>query len=784
MNLKSTLYLFAAFIGLAGGYFLWQRGAPANTSGEEKKPLPPESATTRNLIEPKLGDAVKVVCKRGGEPEWVFEKDAQADASGKTNWRMTAPIQTVVNFYDVNRIAQQLGSLQYDLSYQPGQPGSITLQQAGLAPPEWTITVTDANQVSATVEIGRPASDTETYVRLAGKDAVVVARTNLKSLVKERAVEYRDLQLWNFNQEQVVRVEITDRSNAAAPVSYAFTKDGSKWVMTSPAAAKATGKVDELIRTMKNLRAAKWEDNRREKFEVYGLAAPAWSIRATVEEKVKTEGGETKEAGSEEESGSDPPPAETTQQTVYELFVSDRSPIGDETKAYIRGGDEPFVGTVAKTIADKFKPVMADWREMRVTQSNVNEATRIELSVPDGKAVLVKDLGAWAFEEDRRPAEDATVRALLNTIQNLTAASFTDGEKPDLAATGLAQPRAEIRLTIPGIESVERIAVGGYSDPASKHFVYVRLNEATSIAKVRASSVEPLLQGLRSYRDRTLVDVHADRMREIAIATRGAESSAVRSITLRRADGAWTLSAPVSAAVRPDRVEQLVTSLGTLRADAIVADEGALTAYGLDAPAASVTLVFAPPSDGEEAPPQTLKLVVTEHDGKYYAKRADQPAIYQVSGDFFKQLTQEFRTADVLSFDDAKVKAFSIRSGEQTHRFVKKDDRWLYGPEPDLALDATKVKNLLLQLKDLKTERYVRDGAADLAEFGLQPAHHEVKVELEEGAGPTLLVSQKTATGPDKGLFAAVAGRDGVFLVTSETAGRFQVSLAELEKAR
>lgn len=811
MNTRTTFLLLGLLVVAVGAYALLMRQKKTQPATADSPTLRAAEPTgiTRDLFSPKPGEADRVVVKRRDqEKEWVFQSDEPAAGTMAPQWKMTSPIQTPVTGFEIDRIARQISSLRYTISFKAGTPDAVTPEQAGLAPPELVVTVTDATAKSFTVEIGRPRGDSETYVRVAGTDTIVVAEANLKNLVKSRAIEYRDLQLWNFAAEKATRVELEDRSQPDAPVHYVFVKDGARWMMQEPVVARATSKVDDMLRTMNRLRATKWEDDRAERLAAYGLDPATWTIRATVVEEVPKENEKQDEQEGEPETES--------KTAVYELHLSTQSPIGDEGRVYFRAGSEPFVGTLVRVNADKFKPVMTEWRDMHVTPAAVNEATRVELNVEGDAAVLVKTAGRWKFEADGAPAEDSVVRAMLKSLADLNAVSFADGEPTDPATLGMVNPRAEIRLTIPGAEQVERITIGGPTDAASKRLVYVRRNDVASVAKVRAAELANLTQPTSAYRDRTIFDIHPDRMDRLEIETRNPEVAADAHVTLERVDAAWTMTAPVSAPIRFDRIGQLVSALGTLRADAIVADSGDPAAYGLDHPTARVRFTYQPPvqyrvepaedakseKDGDEEegeaakaermvtrevqpPPETVELLFSRRNGKHYARRADRPTIYQVNADVYQKLSQEFRTHEVMGFDDTKVTRFTFRSEEGEHAFEKRNGAWLYVPEPDLPLDATKVTNLLLQLKDIRTERYVRHDTDALSEFGLDRPAREATVRMDDGSEMTLLISGSSPTrGLEKGNFATVKDRKGVFLLAPDTITRLTVVLPDLEAAK
>jgi len=278
------------------------------------------------------------------------------------------------------------------------------------------------------------------------------------------------------------------------------------------------------------------------------------------------------------------------------------------------------------------------------------------------------------------------------------------------------------------------------------------------------------------------------------------------------------MTAPVTAPVREDRINKLAQALTSLKGTSVVAEGGEASAFGLNAPSAAVKLTCLPPAEfrvepaqepdvkgrpdeaaaqpaeGEtrpamvkpvevQPPAQTFDLAVAEHDGKFYAKRADRPAIVEVAKDFYDQLFAEFRTPEVLDFDPAKVNRLTLRDGEQTLAFVHKGATWQYEPAPDLPIDGKKLDALLGKAKDLKTERFVACPADDLARFGLASPQKEIVITTDDGGVRRLQISAQTSEGlPDKGHYATVEGRGEVFLLTPELVKTVTASLGELEK--
>ena len=278
MNYRTTYFLAFLLVVCALFYFVIQQRT-GSTGDEEVETTPAgASAVAEDVLDTGLGDLTRIVCQREGEDEWVFERLADSEDEDAKEWHLTSPLTFKAVTWEVDRIGRQLSGLQYEISYRAGETGGITAAEAGLEPPVATVTLADATGQTATVEIGKPESRNTTYVRVSGKDEIYVGKSSLRDLVKPKLLDYRDKELWSFEPGEAVRVEVVDRSEAGKPVTYAFGLDGKRWMMESPATAKATSKVDELLRSMSRLRAISWQDDRPERLAAYGLEAGSLSV--------------------------------------------------------------------------------------------------------------------------------------------------------------------------------------------------------------------------------------------------------------------------------------------------------------------------------------------------------------------------------------------------------------------------------------------------------------------------------------------------------------------------
>lgn len=773
MNIKTTLSMALTLMLLVAALFFVRSNASSATSNLSTTSIPSTNLTARDLIEEKPGDIVKVVARRKDKEDWVFEK-IEPESGGAAVWHMTSPEKIKVVPWEVDKFGRQLGNIQYQISYRPGQAGAVSAAAAGLEPPEAIVELTDADGKNVSVEIGLPASAETTYVRLAGDNSIYVGQSQFRSLFKSYPMAYREKSVWSFDQNDVTRVEIIELQAEGSPVTYTFSRSGARWMMETPTSARATEKVTQAMRAISNLRALEWMDTHHSSLASFGLEPAPLVVRITVEKNLPVE-------SDQEDEEAEAAVKTETKITTYVLRVSDRSPIGEDTKTYISMGDASAVATVMKTTTDKLKPDMKQWRDMKVVTTNVTGATRMDINYGKESFTLIKTVDKWDIEGSGL-ADEAVVMKLLNAINEMEAVAHVEADDATLTTMGFDKPQLNIRLTVPGVEGVERFTVGGFTDPNTRRLVYLRRNESNSISKIRTGSINALLKNRLAFRDRTIIDLPQSRIKTLTLVTRNSYKGRENNFTFQRQDGEWKMSDPVDAPVNMERMTKLIRSLSSFKGESIVSEtEDELAAYGLHQP--SATLSLAEISDDSSSAEKTVTVSLSQKDGRYFAHRSGRPVIYQVRKEIYDQLLMEYREAEIFSFEDNQVQEFSVRSQDQKHIFDKQSDEWVYQLEPDLPLDSKKVLELLLRIRDLKTDRFVIYGLDNPDDLGLSNPRHEITVTLDDGTAQTLLIADKlTNIGSNSGYFAMLEDHDEVFLVSADTLQRFAVSLPELEQ--
>ena len=111
----------------------------------------------------------------------------------------------------------------------------------------------------------------------------------------------------------------------------------------------------------------------------------------------------------------------------------------------------------------------------------------------------------------------------------------------------------------------------------------------------------------------------------------------------------------------------------------------------------------------------------------------------------------------------------AVRSGDQ---------RWkITSPRP-LDADADELNRLLSSASDISREDIIEENAANLAPFGLAPAQTTVSIKTKDGKVHEIRFGNNNPTG--NSTYAALQGKNQIFLVSSSVAGNFNKKLDDL----
>jgi uncharacterized protein DUF4340 len=253
------------------------------------------------------------------------------------------------------------------------------------------------------------------------------------------------------------------------------------------------------------------------------------------------------------------------------------------------------------------------------------------------------------------------------------------------------------------------------------------------------------------------------------------EDKSVEELTLRRprdtvrlrrtADG-WQVLDPVSATGAKATVDSAVADIVNAKMDReVAAQPGALAEFGLDKPAAEITLRVK-----DKAAPLGLSLGAKNPTGQWvYAKKQDAPGVFVLPELILRDATQpvaEFRDRTLLAFDRKDVTGLELATSGDTIDLARGAPRqWRITRPVTLAADVDVVTEFLDKLQFGRIKDFVADKPPALAPYGLD---HPLRIELRIGSGKDRSTKSLLLGRVDrdkKGVYAMRPGESSVLLV-------------------
>jgi hypothetical protein len=222
----------------------------------------------------------------------------------------------------------------------------------------------------------------------------------------------------------------------------------------------------------------------------------------------------------------------------------------------------------------------------------------------------------------------------------------------------------------------------------------------------------------------------------------------------------WRLVSPVTAQADARAVTQLLAALSELRAESFAADSiGDGRVFGLDQPAVELSwLLEAPPAAGAEPAAKSrpaaaasgggLKIgkPVPRKPGAFFAALAGQPYVFTLGSAAVQPFLAEFHDCQIFSFAADAVRRVVFNLPGRKLAFARKSQPrgepsdWRPEPLTDArGVDLSRFTDLVKQLAQLRTPRFVQYDGAISSSLGLDQPRLTIEVETADGKPPRSL---------------------------------------------
>jgi hypothetical protein len=374
-----------------------------------------------------------------------------------------------------------------------------------------------------------------------------------------------------------------------------LVKEGSAWRMTEPGPAPADGReVDSVLASLAGLELDEVVGDNVADLAQYGLAPPKTTVSATVEGA----------------------PAKVT------LLLGDKTP--DGAGVYAKTGASPRVFTVAAYQEGALGKKPFDLRDRDVLHFKQDAASALDVTGPEGAYSLASDGTEWKIVRPLATrAGRWSVDGLVGALASLRMESVAAEAAEDLKPYGLEKPSRTVRVGLKDGSS-RTLEIGGQAGEKTWN---AREAGSKQVVVIPGALVDDLAKGLAELRAKRLLEVATYEVTAIE-AQAGATKRSYLRAGEKDKDGVdvykWKRTAPDTAAIDTNKVQDTLFAVGALEAQEFVDAPGPAATYGLDAPALRVSHKY------EDAQKAAAWFELGQKDGAWYGKRADDTAVLKL----------------------------------------------------------------------------------------------------------------------------------------------------------
>jgi len=319
---------------------------------------------------------------------------------------------------------------------------------------------------------------------------------------------------------------------------------------------------------------------------------------------------------------------------------------------YARRGDSDSIFTLPRTILDAWPAKPIDLRDHSVIPFSLSDVVLMSIQQGEYRTMLERrGADAWHITEPvQNRADNEIMRHVVAHLTSLRAAHFFEINATNMTALGFQPPSlsVEFGLATPATNTAvsatppvrPRLLIGGVESGGAMvraMFENERVGFVIPMDNLRFAPGGAAVDGLLLpvnwlwYRDRTILQLNAARIRRITRVTAGWPETIIE-----RGEGdAWSVVAPTEGVVNSTALADVLRAVAGIRAQRIVSgDAGVADPYGFDA--FQLRLSFG--LRGERALVKVLIVGARAPEGGLYTMLQGEDTVFVLSDELFERL--------------------------------------------------------------------------------------------------------------------------------------------------
>jgi hypothetical protein len=673
---------------------------------------------------------------------------------GSGSWQMTRPIDVAADSSILDTLVRNLKDLR-----PSAEAGTIAAsgEAYGLAPPQVVVQLWaesssatgSASRPLAVLEVGKAVRD-QRYVRAGGTTGIDVVDAKLLGGLHDTPQAYRELNLMPIATFQVTSLVV----HRDGMVCKAERAGSGRWRLAEPITVPANGpKIESLLAALSSVRvvdgAKGFAADNVSDFTPFGLDPPQVSIELT--------------------TSSHP-------EGPLVLHVG-KKPSDHPDRVYVRRGDQDDVVLVNDRFLSEIPTSNIPLRSQNVSEIDPGAVTEIQIDALKTTFKIELKGDRWMLSAPRsEQADTALVQSLLTTLHGLQTSEFLETAKvprpeldPPVMTVKVWQKSGPARRSRSSDPAADR--AGSDSGPLALNLrigrhdvlrktVFSRLEGDNVILALPDALLEVLPKNQYAYRDLGILALPAASVSRLTLVRDQFKDTILGPDPTSSTPNQWRMLAPVTARADAQAITQLLARLSDLRAESFAADSiGDGKPFGLDRPPVQLSwelesspAASADPSAKSRSPSAAssgrlrIGKRVPGKAGSLFAALDGQPYVFTLGASAVQPMLAEFHDCQIFSFPAESVRRLLFHLPERTLAFFRTAQSqggpadWQAEPGNEfLGLDLSRFTDLVKQIAQLRTPRFVQYDGAILPRTGLSRPRLTIELDMGEGKPPLFL---------------------------------------------
>jgi hypothetical protein len=411
-----------------------------------------------------------------------------------------------------------------------------------------------------------------------------------------------------------------------------------------------------------------------------------------------------------------------------------------------------------------------DRKEKVFSSLDAGSIDQLVITSESGDTTTLHKTGSdWEIVEPVKTKSDASqVSGITTTLASLEVQRVIDDNPPDLEEYGLAKPRVRIEFKAGGQDHT--LLLGRKTPPATDY--YAKLADQPRVFLISSYLDSTFNRSTFDLRDKTAVAVNRDEIDSLTVNAGG------KTMRFAKSGGDWRIAEPIEARGDFSAIDGLVNRISSLQMTSVVAESGKPSEYGLDKPAATVTI-------GNKSSHATLDLGTSAGDKGVYARDESRPIVFTVESSLLDDLRKDpsdYRVKDLFDARAFNTTHVEIAHGGQTWTFDKStrknkdgqdEEVWHESSPRQKDITADQIGDLLAKITSFRAESFASAAPARALDAP------DLTITLKSDDGKRTETARVGKAGTDA--WAQRDGEPGAARVAASTVDEIVKALEELK---